>query len=575
MKPRGPGLERRAVAAVGLTIPGVVLLSGWGALAGGGLVGRTAPLPLAVAAVGLVLAVALGLVVLQWLGRERSLLAVGLGAVMGLGAWGAGAAAAPLAPVAGAALAVTGLLAAVALPRLAEALPESLDGALPRRRWAALLWALAVLLALFQTVRFAAFMVDPEQRWGSAFPFDAGSVRHMCLAAYVYAADLALTGAPSIYDPEIYRSFASGGGPGPAVAGLAPYIEDAFLYPPPFLLLPAAGLALTRDYLALRTGWYVLQGLLFLAVAVALARRTGGPEGLRVGLLLPVLWLSIPTMFNLQYGQFHLAALTLSMAALWFFEARRPALGGLCLGIAAVAKVFPGILLLDLLLRRRFRAAGWTVAALGALALAALLSFGPAPFVEYLSQRLGPVASGEAVESFATDFSTVINNVSAYSAVVKLSWLGVPGMSTGLAEAVSWLYSLLPLAAAWWVRKVEGPFLLRVQVGLGLVNLAALRSPNAPSIYVLAGTLWLLVLLTPRVAGSRRKVAGLALAWVLFLGLPPLPVRSLLLVASLVMQSLCLAVSLWAVLGARSAGHPQGAVRRDQPRERGPLEVMS
>jgi hypothetical protein len=81
---------------------------------------------------------------------------------------------------------------------------------------------------------------------------------------------------------------------------------------------------------------------------------------------------------------------------------------------------------------------------------------------------------------------------------------------------------------------------------LGLLDLAALRSPEAPSAYVLAPVLWLLVLLAATVRG-RWRVAGLALAWVLVVGPPPLPDRADLLV-NLVLQGFAIALCTIVVL---------------------------
>jgi hypothetical protein len=67
-------------------------------------------------------------------------------------------------------------------------------------------------------------------------------------------------------------------------------------------------------------------------------------------------------------------------------------------------------------------------------------------------------------------------------------------------------------------------------VWIGLLDLAALSSPIAPSAYVLAPVLWLLVLLATRVHGRRGLVAGLVLAWMVIVGPPPLPDRADLMV---------------------------------------------
>src|SRR5262249_29881520 len=140
-----------------------------------------------------------------------------------------------------------------------------------------------------------------------------------------------------------------------SVDELGPRISDPFEYPPQFLLLPRLALALTNNFLVIRAVWFALQCLAFLAVALALAAFIGGREGLIVGLLIPALVASIPFLVNLQFGQAHLFTLVLSMGALVAFQRGRAPLGGLLLGAAIVFKLFPGLLLVHLALRRRWR----------------------------------------------------------------------------------------------------------------------------------------------------------------------------------------------------------------------------
>jgi hypothetical protein len=57
------------------------------------------------------------------------------------------------------------------------------------------------------------------------------------------------------------------------------------------------------------------------------------------------------------------------------------------------------------------------------------------------------------------------------------------------------------------------------------LNLAALRSPVAPSAYVVVPSLWLLTLLASEVRGRPALVVGFAAAWLAVMGSPPCPVR--------------------------------------------------
>jgi len=59
-----------------------------------------------------------------------------------------------------------------------------------------------------------------------------------------------------------------------------------------------------------------------------LACWVGGRIGNVSLFLLPVLVLAFPTLYSLQFGQFHLATLVLSVAAMLLFERDRNVVGG-------------------------------------------------------------------------------------------------------------------------------------------------------------------------------------------------------------------------------------------------------
>src|SRR5690606_34618088 len=70
--------------------------------------------------------------------------------------------------------------------------------------------------------------------------------------------------------------------------------------------------------------------------------------------LWPALAMAWPTLHNFEYGQAHLVTLGLALAGMLAFGARRRVLGGALLGAAVAIKIFPGLLVLWLLLRRRW-----------------------------------------------------------------------------------------------------------------------------------------------------------------------------------------------------------------------------
>jgi Glycosyltransferase family 87 len=438
------------------------------------------------------------------------------------------------------------------LRAVARRLPPSLRGARRRRPLRAALWGLCALIALAQLARLSAFMGDPARRWGSAVPTPQAA-GHQCLAAYVHAADLQRRGEPNLYDARFYPAFAWKPGepskPGfdSPVANLGPWIEDPYEYPPPFLLLPRAALAASGDFLTIRAAWFLLQALGLALAAALFAAWIGGREGLLAGLLIAPLLASIPTLMNLQFGQFHAATFALAVGGLWAFEARRPILGGGLLSAAIVAKLFPGVLLVYLVAQRRYREVAWTCAFAAAWILLGLVVLGPAPYAAFVSYQLPRIASGEAFSFFRRELMFISRNASIYGLVIKLDALGLPGMTTRVASAASWVYTAVLALLAWRAgrRAEERP--RRAQTWIALLLLASLRSPLTPSFYAVAPGLWLITHLAGEVRGRRSRVALLALAWVLLIGGPPLPGRLDLLFGLTSQAALC-AVALWPLL---------------------------
>jgi len=416
------------------------------------------------------------------------------------------------------------------MPWSARALPAALDGSWRRHRLRSLAWAVLATLGVLQMGGLSAFMADDQRQWGATVP-DPLSIHHQCLSAYVYAADLQRHGVTNLYAAEHYPIFDP---PGPTcrlveteVEGLAPWVADAYQYPPTFLLLPRAALALTGSFASIRAWWFVLQALALLVCAVRLAVWLGGREGLVLGLMIPAVLASLETLFNLQFGQLHAAAMMLACASMIMFHGRRAALGGALLAAAVLSKLFPAILLVVLLARRDWRALAWTSVFVVVFALLGLVVLGSAPYTAFFSYQVPRMVSGAAFHFTHEGAHAVFlasRNFSIVALTEKLRLLGATGGVLTAAAMLPWLYTAaLVVIAALTARGAQTRTGLLL-TWLALLNLAALRSPMAPSAYVLAPVLWMLALLATRVQG---RSAGFALAalWIVVVGPPPLPER--------------------------------------------------
>jgi hypothetical protein len=228
---------------------------------------------------------------------------------------------------------------------------------------------------------------------------------------------------------------------------------------------------------------------------------------------------AMPTMFNFQFGQIHLFTVWTAIAAMLAFEAKRPVLGGLLLAGGVASKLFPGILVLYLLLQRRWRELGWTAVFSAAFALLSVAVTGTTPFEQFFSYLLPRLVSGEAF-SFVTEALTITTNLSVPGTVWKLDFLGIEGGASLLGPA-STVYTVLILIATWFAARLDVDRIGRVQIWLALVILASLRSPLVP-IYGAAPILWLMSLQLGRV----DTVKGLVLfgvSWAFITGMPPAP----------------------------------------------------
>ncbi len=439
------------------------------------------------------------------------------------------------------------------LPKIAEKFPPQLDGAFRRRPVVSRLSFALTFVGLVQVARLSCFMADPALRWGSAYPPVEFGVSHMCMSAYVLAGDLSRRDVSNVYAEEFYPAFETDDStaarrPPSGVRNLDAHLRDAFEYPPPFLLLPRAALVLTNDFLVMRTTWFMLQLLLFCALAIALARFTGGARGMVAGLLVPGLLASFPFMFNYQFGQFHLAAIMLALGGMLAFARGWNRTGGLLLGAAIVTKVFPGLLLLYFAFQRRFRPIFWTLAFAGVYLLAGLIVLGPAPYDAFVHYQIPRLLSGEAFSFNLANDLTLATNASVWSIPFKLDRLGIPGMSAQLAVGLLWIYTAALLGATYIAARMNRPPEVQPLMWMGLLTLGSLRSPDAPNVYIGTAALWALTYLAIETRGRPWRVLLFVTAWIFVNVVPPPPDPQATIVLWMVVQFVILATGFYVTL---------------------------
>jgi len=288
-------------------------------------------------------------------------------------------------------------------------------------------------------------------------------------------------GEQNIYNDELYRE-----------RKLGSFRVDLYHYPPPFLLLPlAVRAAVGGEFESVRALWFGMSALTLMLAMGLLAYRLE-PEGrLRAIGMAPLIWCSMPVLSGLQMSNVQILVVSISVIALASFP-RKSAIGGAFLAMSAVAKIFPGILFIYLVARRKWKEVAWTAGFALFLTVFALVVVGPTPFQSFLEYELPRLSSGEAFSRpFSREFA-VARNIAPFGIPLKLGWLGIPGMTLEVGRVVSMIYLLGVVGLAIWSgRRVPQTSTEAASIWLSLLSLGTLASPFAPANYVLMSLVWL------------------------------------------------------------------------------------
>jgi uncharacterized membrane protein len=271
-----------------------------------------------------------------------------------------------------------------------------------------------------------------------------------------------------------------------------------------------------------------------------------------------VVWLSVPSMLNFQYGQFHVSTIALAAGAMIAFDRGRGVLGGALLASAILAKGFPAVLLVPMVLRRRWRDVGSTLVWAAGMTVVAWAVIGSEPFYAFFDYHLARLRSGEAFAFHEVwpDFAAPLlaGNVSVYSLVLKLQELGLAGATEWAARAAHGVFSFAVIVAAALIARVRGRR-EQAPAWLALVTMASMTSPAAWGDYVPVGTVWLATFL----AAAATRSGGVAGAFIaltaatswLLPGVVPIgdfPSANASMVMSVAYTLLLIAFNVWVVV---------------------------
>ncbi len=205
-----------------------------------------------------------------------------------------------------------------------------------------------------------------------------GGLHHQDFGVYLNAARDVVHGQP-LYSAFLHHPFPD------------PTLRPAYIYPPSFALL-VAPLGLLPDGAA-AAAWMAIEQA-SLAVAVVIVLRWLRPTSWAIAALLVATLTFYPLWVDVVQGQVNLLVLLLVMVGIVGVLRGTPALGA-AIGAAAALKLTPLILVVFLLLDRRFRAAAFVLGGFATVTSAgALLRFHDS--VAYVGQVLPALASGTA-----------------------------------------------------------------------------------------------------------------------------------------------------------------------------------
>lgn len=382
-----------------------------------------------------------------------------------------------------------------------------------QRKWQIIFSALCAVSLIWLLATFAFILDVKEKRFISNNEFGTS---HNCLTAYAAASHFASQKTEDLYNAWHYRDPIPYNSPvHEAVFGI--FRIDQYMYAPQFLILPYAIWSIVRDFFGMRIVWFLLTAVLFIAALALTAKWCGAFRNTPRLLLFPMLLCAPTVHITLQIGNVHLMIIAVSLLSMLAIEKKHPVLGGALLAYAALAKLWPAVLVLYILVQRRWKA----VISIGVAALiytgVGMLLFGLASYKDFFERMLPQLLNGEAFNWMIYTPAALAENMSIFSLWHKLYGLHVLSAKPPLIlPAVSWtMMGIIVLTTvitalnssnktndddAWRLRQAC--------VWLLLITLMQLRSPFLPWHYGVISTLCLLLFAAASAKGWQQGLLG-------------------------------------------------------------------
>ena len=371
------------------------------------------------------------------------------------------------------------------------------------------LFVVGVLAVAAQLAWLTPFIVDPGRAAWRASPLAPMPSVHSCVSSYWVAAQR-VTEVPNVYAEVLYSLPQTDPTARRTARTLGPFQVDNFEYPPPFLLASRLLASATADFWSFRRLWFGLNLAIVALAAVAIARRLDTRLGTHAVWLVPFAIAGPATIATLQVGNAQLAVIAVTLLAMYCIDRGQPAAGGALLAVAIVAKLYPGVFVLYLLLRREWRPVIWTAVFGLVLVAVSLADTGLQPYRAFLHE-MPALMSGEAFSAFRSPIA-IGNNGSVPGLVFKLKMWGVPYMGYDAMRIVGWVYTLVVVAGTVWLARRVRPGGREPVVWLVIVVLASMRSPFMAT-YAFFPVMWLATLVASLAWRESRTALPILLAW--------------------------------------------------------------
>ena len=371
------------------------------------------------------------------------------------------------------------------------------------------LFVVGSLAVAVQLAWLTAFIIDPSRMTWIPGPLRPMPPVHSCLSAY-WVAGSVVTRSPDVYDERLYNLPQADPTAMRSARKLGRLNIDNYEYPPPFLIAPRLLGLVTHDFWGFRRLWFALNLGFVVVVSVLVARRLDQRLATHALWLTPFVIAGPAIIATFQVGNVQLAMVAVSALAMHSIDRQRYALGGALLAFAILGKLYPGVFVVYLLLRHKWRAVAWTAVFGVVLIAVSLADVGWEPYRAFFREMPG-LMSGEAFSAFRNP-TAIASNASVPGVIFKLRMWGVPHMGFEAMRVVGWIYTLVVVAGSAWLARRIRPDGREPVVWLAILVLATMRSPFM-ALYAFFPVMWLATLVAPIAWRSSRTAWPFLLGW--------------------------------------------------------------